>query len=93
MPRKDPSGWRPSGPEAEWLVDALTARIAPARIAERLGISVATLVEYGSRLHEANSAPFELSPLPPPPPPPVPVTPPITAERLFEREFRERLKL
>jgi hypothetical protein len=58
--------WTPTKAEAELLVDMLTARLAPAKIAKTLYIDVRTLTAYLARLSAAAEAPYpEAPPLPP----------------------------
>jgi hypothetical protein len=54
MQRKD---WTPTSGQADWLIDALTARLDRAKIAAILGIDVATLRSYLERLEAAEHAP------------------------------------
>jgi predicted transcriptional regulator len=48
-----PKRWTPTREQAELLIDMLTARLPPARIAQRLNIDVATLRSYLERLRAA----------------------------------------
>jgi hypothetical protein len=61
MPLNDVNGvalrWTPTKQEAEPLIDMLTARLPAARIAQRLNIDTATLIEYLARLAAAQDAP------------------------------------
>ena len=58
--------WTPTKAEADLLVDMMTARLAPAKIAKALYIDVRTLTAYLARLSAAAEAPYhESPPLPP----------------------------
>jgi hypothetical protein len=73
--------WTPTKAEADLLVDMLTARLAPAKIAKTLYIDVRTLTAFLARLSAAAEAPY-----PEIPPRSQPVIPRIVADRLFCRE-------
>jgi hypothetical protein len=76
--------WRPTKPEADLLIDMLTARM-PKEIAAFL-IDVRTLTAFMHRLSAAADAPCP-EPLPfRPPPPKGPPASRIVADRLFYRE-------
>jgi hypothetical protein len=64
--------WRPTKSEADLLVDMLTARLAPAKIAKTLYIDVRTLRNFLGRLDAAMDTPCPELPLPPRPPRPAP---------------------
>jgi hypothetical protein len=60
--------WRPTKSEADLLVDMLTARLAPTKIAKTLYIDVRTLRNFLERLEAVMDAPYPDLPLPPRPP-------------------------
>jgi len=72
--------WTPTKAEAELLVDMLTARLPPEKIARTLYIDVRTLKAYLVRLSAAAGAPYP--DVPPLPPRSQPVPPRIVADRL-----------
>jgi DNA-binding GntR family transcriptional regulator len=55
--RRPEDRWTPTRAQGEWLIDALTARLPPAKIAQRLNIDEATLRSYLERLRAADDAP------------------------------------
>ena len=50
--------WRPTKSEADLLVDMLTARLAPAKIAKTLYVDVRTLRNFLERLEAVMDAPY-----------------------------------
>ena len=58
--------WTPAKAEADLLVDMMTARLAPAKIAKALYIDVRTLRAYLARLSAAAEAPYPEAPTLPP---------------------------
>jgi hypothetical protein len=75
--------WRPTKSEADLLIDMLTARLAPAKIAKTLYIDVRTLRNFLGRLEAVMDAPYPDLPLPPRPPRHAP-TLRIRAEAYFD---------
>ena len=75
--------WRPTKPEADLLIDMLTARMPKAKIAAFLYIDVRTLTAFMHRLSAAADAPCPEPPPLRPPPPKGPPTSRVVAERLF----------
>jgi hypothetical protein len=75
--------WCPTKSEADLLIDMLTARLAPAKIAKTLYIDVRTLRNFLGRLEAVMDTPYPELPLPPLPPRPAP-TPRIRAEAYFD---------
>jgi hypothetical protein len=76
--------WRPTKSEADLLIDMLTARLAPAKIAKTLYIDVRTLRDFLGRLEAVMDTPSPEWPLPQRPPRPA-TTPIIRAEAYFDK--------